>query len=131
MRYRAPEWTKAILELPTWAKKVNCAKWAGIRIEADPDGFIPYWLNLLGIEKPDQYWLEVAYQCGKLDIQWALESTEYDPRVAGKPAEIHVLNRPKWALKNYPAGKGIHRASQGKEARGHYVRIRGRIPLSM
>lgn len=128
---RKPEWTRVLMALPDWAKRVPCGKKVCIKVEIDPDGFIPYWLDLLGVTTPDQYWLEVAYQCAKLDVQASLESTEYDPRVAGKPAEIKVLNRPDWALAKFPKGKGVQAASQGKEARGHYKRVRGRIPLSM
>lgn len=131
MRYKAPEWTKAVMNLPPWAKQVPHKRWSCIRIECDPDVFYPYWLGLLGVDKPDQYWLEVAYQCAKLDVQRALEETKYDPRVAQKPAEIRVLNRPKWALSQYSRGKGTQAASQGKEAREHYKRVRGRVPLAM
>lgn len=128
--FKFPAWLKRDkIQLPPWAKVVPFNDKLCIRIEADPDGYIPEWLELLEVKKPDQYWLEVAYQCAKLDLQACLAGTDYDPRTAGKAAEFHFLNRPQWALNRHPKGRGINAASKGKEARAHYRRIRGPLPF--
>lgn len=131
MKFQLPKWLQRdTLTLPPWAK-VGPAKDAfSIRILVDTDGYVTEWLKLLGADhKPDQYWLEVAYQCAKLDVQTALVGTTYDPRTAGKSAEFLFSNAPQWALKKFPVGRGTEPASRGREAREHYVRIRGRLPF--
>lgn len=127
--FKLPSWLQRKLDLPPWARALPCGQKFCIRIEADPDGYIPEWFKLLEVGKPDQYWLEVAYQCAKLDLQSCLAGTDYDPRIAGKPAEFHFLDRPEWALTRHPKGRGKDAASKGKEARAHYRRIRGRLPF--
>jgi len=131
MKLQLPSWLRReTLRLPPWAKRAkNQSDWASITIEADTDAYVAEWFGLLGVTKPDQYWLEVAYQCAKLDLQTAIAGTEYDPRIGGKPAEFKFNRSDKWALKLHPTGKGIKAATQGREARGHYVRIRGRMPF--
>lgn len=85
------------------------------------DDFYPVLLAELGFptDEPTQYHLEVAYQCMKMDMQkefgFAIEIRISDP---GK----------KWALTNFKKGKGAHAATQGREAREHYRRLRGFIP---
>ena len=107
---------KGKIKLPPWAK-VICE--SPLKIEADPDKFYPVLLFELGFEKTDQYALEVAYQCMKMDLQTAVGRFGFS---------IKVLNRRNWALKAHPKGKGIALATQGREARAHYIRIRGSIP---
>lgn len=105
--------------LPAWAKHVGKTHRGLPRIEVDPDKFYPVLLKELGFEEIDQYALEVAYQCMKMDLQVAM---------GGFGFEIRMLNRSDWALKNHPAGRGIEAATFGREARQHYVRIRGALP---
>jgi hypothetical protein len=127
--------------LPPWAQVIethasNSGKLA-VCIEADTAAYVPYWLELLGvidadgtaIQEIDQYWLEVAYQCAKMDLQLAIENTEHDPRTAGKFAEFHFTADQKWKQTNYPPGRTSAAASQGREARQHFTRIRGRLPF--
>lgn len=131
MVIKLPDWLRRDkLALPAWAKvaKRHSDKVA-ICIEVDTDGYVREWLALLGSPKVDQYWLEVAYQCAKLDVQMALVGTEFDPRVSGRPVEFHFSKAPEWALVRHPHGRGIDAATKGKEARGHYVRVRGRMPF--
>jgi hypothetical protein len=131
MKLRLPKWLRReAVSLPKWAKmaeshspKVSCL------IKADMDGAMKEWLDLLEVKEPDQYWLEAAYQCAKLDLQAALAGSPMDPRISGKPCEFHFSRAPQWALANFPKGKGPRAATQGKEARSHYVRIRGRMPM--
>ena len=109
--------------LPSWAKQVRegpCPKF-----EVDPDVCYPLLLEELGVaeEDIDQYWLEVVYQCMKMELQRILGRFNF---------EIHVLvgeeRKRRWALKNHPEGKGIEAATQGMEAREHYRKLRGFVP---
>lgn len=121
------------LVLPAWAQVVESQRSesgkVSVTIQADTDAFMREWLALLGVSEPDQYWLEVAYQCAKFDLQAAIVGTELDPRVSGKSAEFIFTRAPQWAQKSFPAGKGAHAATQGREAREHYKRVRGRMPF--
>lgn len=135
------------LTLPNWATKADSVlvdkKKVSIVINADCSVAYPEWLALLASDEyaskttpklanassPDKYWVEVAYQCIKLDLQAAIAGTEFDPTVTGIPAEFHLSNCPEFALANFPDGKGTAAATQGKEARAHYKRIRGSLPF--
>ena len=125
-----PEWMRKPLVLPPWARVSDhrSAK-VSICIDVDTEGYVNDWMALLAPPQIDQYWLEVAYQCAKLDVQMALVGTEYDPRFSGKPAEFHFSKSPELALVLHPHGRGVEAATKGKEARAHYVRIRGRMPF--
>jgi hypothetical protein len=63
-----------------------------------------------------------------MQLQDALVGTQYDPRVAGKPAEFRFKRAPEYALSKYPTGKGAKAATQGREAREHFKRVCGRLP---
>jgi hypothetical protein len=86
----------------------------------------------------DQYWLEVAYQCIKLDIDMALAGTALDPAGTGKHGHRKITRAAQYAQADYADnhavvrdGKpmsGAERATQGREAREHYKRIRGNLP---
>lgn len=136
MKFKLPAWlTRSGLKLPTWAKvgksaHVESGK-VSVSIEADTDLSIREWFSLLGVAlaDADQYWLEVAYQCAKMDIQLALEGTEYDPRTANAPVEIVFTRANHWQQHLHPVGRGATRASRGQEAREHFRRIRGRLPF--
>jgi hypothetical protein len=118
------------LSLPSWAKQRAAeTNKVSVVVEVDSEAAYADWLERLGSPPLDQYWIEVAYQCIKLDVQFALAGTEYDPRQAGKSAEFRFSNAPKYALANHPAGRGAEAATQGREARDHYVRLRGSMPF--
>ena len=119
----------ADLVLPRWAKVGPSKDKMAVVLKADMDGAMTEWFELLGNPKPDQYWLEVAYQCAKMDLQMALSGTQFDPRNAGKSSELHFSRAPQWAQSAFPKGKGADAATQGREARGHYQRVRGRLPF--
>jgi len=118
-------------------KNVNLPEYARMlkngRIEIDADKFYPLLLKELGITDIDQYWLEVAYQCMKLDMQSAIKGTEIE--INGGAVVLLVKDATKlsndgiskWAQERFPKGKGIDAATKGKEARAHYKRIRGVI----
>lgn len=139
----AADWLKRPMAgLPPWAKRIDTygsqnGK-VSVCIEADTDAYVPYWLKLLGVmaedgsylQDPDQYWLECAYQCAKMDIQLAITNTEHDPRDAGMSAEFRFSRSEKWRQANYPPGRTAAAATQGREARDHFRRIRGRIPFT-
>lgn len=76
-------------------------------------------LDKLDPEKPDVYWLEVAFQCIKMEIQL----------IEGFSIEIHIKDpEKKWNQKKFPKGRGWFAATKGKEARNHFRRLRGRLP---
>lgn len=151
MSNNIPDFMKRELKLPSWAQviadPISEKGRVSVVIEADPDGFVPEWLKLIGAPegKPDQYWIECAFQCAKMDLQKALEGTEFQPSLAGKPAEFRIKNRPTWALHNYQKGAGVEAASAGQRvvkagtepsapgsavltARAHYIKVRGSLP---
>ncbi len=118
--------------LPSWAtEKADASGKVKTVVCVDSAAAYSEWLDLLKVvkENVDQYWLEVAYQCVKLDVQAALAGTDCDPRTCGKPTGILFSNAPEFALAQFPEGKGVAVATQGKEARNHYVRLRGRMPF--
>jgi len=116
-------------KLPAWAKVLEADPRFSIVIEGDTDRYVAEWLQLLKVKVPDQYWLETAYQCAKMDLQTAIEGTEFDPRTATKSACFKFSRSSKYALGQHPPGKGTLAATQGREAREHYRRIRGRLPF--
>ena len=71
----------------------------------------------------DQYWIEVAYQCVKMELQRLLGRFNFEIRIVA-----HGGRKERWALKNHPNGRGVKAATQGREAREHYRRLRGFIP---
>lgn len=89
----------------------------------DPNIFYPKYLDELGAEKVDQYWMEVAYQCMKMDLQLALGRFGF---------VIHVRSdegrKQSWNYSMRPVGKGAALATGGKEARQHFLRLRGKLP---
>lgn len=107
----------------------------------DPDVAYTEWMSLLKIKPADldQYWLEVIFQCVKMDAQHAVRQSGLDPRLADPPKSL-VLDVAstktvtdgkliaRWRLADYPRGRGPEAATQGKEARQHYQRVRGFLP---
>lgn len=131
MKLKLPKWLRREqVSLPDWARvSGKSSDRVSIVIEADTDAAMKEWLALLGIERPDQYWIEVAYQCAKLDLQSAIAGTPYDPRTSGKSAQFNFSRADQWALKKFPVGRGTGPATEGREARAHYIRIRGAMPF--
>ncbi len=79
----------------------------------------PQLVAVQDADNPTQYSLEVAYQCLKMDVQSAV----------GFGVEIHIKDAKKaYAQKGHPPGRGALAATQGREARGHYERMRGAVP---
>lgn len=67
----------------------------------------------------DRYWLEIIYQCIKMDCQ----------RFNGFGIYIRIRDTArKYAQVNYPKGRGAEAATKGKEAKGYYRRLRGSLP---
>ena len=117
--------------LPAWAKVSDTVPPAGVSavIEVDTGVAYDYWLKLLGVSEIDQYWLEVVYQCTKMDVQTGIEGTALDPRVSGKPVQFHFLRDDRYAQAKHKVGRGPSPATKGREARGHYQKVRGRLPF--
>ena len=123
------------IKLPSWARvSEHVDERLCVIIEADTEGYLAEWLPLLmqGIDAEDrlthvdQYWLECAYQCAKMDLQEALIRSDYDQRA--KPAEFRFSCAEQWAMRNFPEGRGWHAATKQYEARAHFIRVRGRLP---
>lgn len=111
-------------QLPAWAKALAPGK-----IEIQASAFYPEWLALLGanMDSLTQYDLECAFQCAKMDVQFAVAGTELMPQSGG--ALVILIKDDdkadgKWRQSNYPEGKGVEAATKGREAREHYKRIR-------
>jgi hypothetical protein len=119
------------VSLPKWAKLG--AKHGALQVvDVDADAAYEAWFAELGVdEPPDQYWLEVAYQCIKMELQVAMRTFTF---------EIHVHDvGKKWAQSKYPKGRGADYATMlvrdakgkvlgGREAREHFKRLRGFVP---
>jgi hypothetical protein len=130
-----PEGTKQVpadVRLPDWMRWMNSGAF-----EIDPDKAYPAILGALGVDPDrdaDQYWIEVAYQCAKLKAQDAIFGSSIDPTQADPPRPLVLFIKggdegikQRWALASFDKGKGAEAASQGREARDHYQRIRNRI----
>lgn len=139
MKINLPNWLRrkpqataapALPLLPSWATVADHPDdRVSICVDIDTDAAMNQWMKLLDAPSIDQYWIEVAYQCAKLDVQMALVGTPHDPRVSSKSAEFRFDRAPQWGLARHPHGRGTAAATQGREARGHYVRVRGRMPF--
>ena len=119
---------KRELDLPAGCEVISDEGGPRLKISIDPEvayqALLEEFAERCGFDgEVDQYWLEVAYQCAKMDVQAAVLRAGGDFGFA-----IKVLNRPDYALRNWAAGRGIEAATQGKEARQHYKRLRGWIP---
>lgn len=118
--------------LPAWASQH--ATQENIII-ADPDLFYPAILAEiaadehpknppLNLKKPNRYWLEVAYQFMKMDLQFAVGTFGFTISVASGDGR-----KGRWNYKHHPGTDAdVVRATNGLEARAHYERIRGFIP---
>lgn len=106
--------------LPAWASLSAYPHGALPVIDVDAEGAYLSWLAELKVKELDQYWLEVAYQCFKMELQVAMEGFVF---------EIHVHDKERrFAQKKFPRGRGPERASTGLEARAHFLRLRGHVP---
>jgi hypothetical protein len=107
------------IKLPGYAKLGGKHRALQI-VDVDADAAYRAWLDELGVTTIDRYWLEVAYQCIKMELQVAMRRFGF---------EIHIHDPEKhWAQAKVPNGKGADAASKGKEAREHFRRLRGFIP---
>ena len=90
--------------------------------------------------KVDQYWLECAYQCMKLSVQFYLSLTGLDPR---PQLSLRIIvkggegSKKRWGQVNHPEGlyKKIREKNGpladrvvGGQARNHFKAMRGFIP---
>lgn len=148
-------------KLPGWAKQVRgepCPKYEVDPNKAYPDilkelrkfyenhsadpksdtgrQFDRYFKELgAPFEQIAQYWVEVAYQCAKMEMQRILGRFNFELRI-----RAHGNRKDRWALKNHPdrylkvdddgniVDSGVMRATNGREAREHYRRLRGFVP---
>lgn len=105
---------------PSWITRIDDDHY-----EINADVAFPHFMKELGVKDLDQYWLEVIYQCAKLDLRRLL-------LISGKkpwPRQIRIRgSKEKWAQHRYPVGRGSYAATKGKEAREIYRQLRGFIP---
>lgn len=114
--------------LPAWASLHATQE---NTIIADPDLFYPAILGeiaaetpTLNLKKPNRYWLEVAYQFMKMDLQHAVGAFGFTINVQSGDGR-----KDRWSYKKFPGNDAdVARATRGLEARAHYERIRGFIP---
>ena len=89
-------------------------------------------LGNLKAEKPTAYWMEVAHQSVKLDIQIACRTFALNLHFKDPGKKYRQADAPKGRDPLHAAGGGglVARKDQprGKEAREHYKRLRGFIP---
>lgn len=147
-KVEVPTWLrKNDVRLPPWAKQGEIIrKGVSMTILVDTDAALTEWQKLLGVadEEVDQYWVQVFNQCAKLDVQAAVANSDYDPRLRAAPYEIRFLRADRWKIVSFPDNHkkvvkdsdgntkimtGVEVADQGKEARNHYKRIRGAMPM--
>lgn len=94
----------------------------------DPNVAYPHILSQVGLDPdaPDQYALEAAYQCAKLEVARVMGPSRDAVRV------IHIRSdgdrKDRWSLANHRRGKGADAASKGLEARELYRQWRGVVP---
>lgn len=114
-------------------------KWLSQRADGafviDPDIAYPIMLRAMGVNEADadQYWIECAYQCSKMEVQNLITGTELDPRP--KMGFVIVIDssggrKDRWALRNFKPGKpgcDINAATKGLQAKQHYARIAARL----
>lgn len=113
-----------MVKLPDWLKKNEKGAYL-----VDSDKVYPIVLKALNIGSDlDQYQLEVAYQCVKMKVQDLAEANGDGP-ANGKslPILMQTSDKAKWSIKSYPAGRGAKAATQGREAKVHYARIKNLI----
>lgn len=94
----------------------------------------PEWgacLNELAQTPVTAYWLEVAYQCAKMDLQVAVHRLQFEIRMHGGREKYAQRTAPQGRPTAYAAGAYTGAGEQqlrGKEAREHYKRLRGFAP---
>lgn len=109
-----------------------------VEFYSDPDNYPDEWLREDGdlraewerclegleVENPTAYWLEVAYQSIKLDLQLACRTFNLEIR-------IHDADK-RFSQEAAPDGRDVMEAAGGfeggKEAREHFRRMRGMLP---
>lgn len=123
-------------ELPDWASAD-----AKGRIVIDPDKAYPEILKevlpALGLEEPNRYAIEVAYQFAKLHVLKATAKTRARGK-AKKAPEMEVRadggRKERWRVTNFPEvegfaeGSSVTLATNGRGARGLYQRLYGFVP---
>ncbi|MEE8551487.1 MAG: hypothetical protein V3T08_09580 [Gemmatimonadota bacterium] len=92
------------------------------------------WADCLGNldpEKPTAYWMEVAQQTAKLDIQVACRTFALNLTLKDPGKKYRQADAPKGRDPRHAAGGGVHvkgKRAPGREARDHYKRLRGFVP---
>ncbi len=136
--------------LPRWLKKDETRPGYFI---ANPDRFYPALLKAFESHNDipyngevDAYWLEVAYQCMKLEVQRSIVLEGIDPRPL-RGLNIHVTSntikkgkthKDRWGLVNHNPGRFVEYEklygaksawrAVASDARKYYLILRGVLP---
>lgn len=115
-----PSEEKKQIKLPEYAKLAPSVKGKNDMVNVQAELMYQYYLAAYGVEKVDQYWLEVCYQSMKMDLQLAMGTFAF---------VIHIHDKDKkFAQSKWPPGKGSAAATKGREARMHFQKLRGALP---
>lgn len=99
----------------------------------DPDIFYPHFFKLLGVEKPDQYWIEIAQGCMKLAFdQWVRMSGLLTPgKAVNRVIRSDGGRKRRWNHTMLPPGKKdlnkLGAAARGREIALHWRRLTGAV----
>jgi hypothetical protein len=122
---------KGALKLPDWAEVSGSHGQLDVIKVNTHDAFPWIWDQLRKVckqgepecppERPeeDDYWLEVAYQCIKLELQRCVGHFTF---------EIHMKDPGKKWRQSNPNGERARAAAQGRGARRCFARFRGSVP---
>lgn len=100
----------------------------------DPDIYYPQVLSELGVAVPDQYWLEVALGCMKLDfnLHVGLSGLRVPDKAVTRQIRADDGRKQRWNLTMHPPGKQdwstMSIAERSSAIRENYKRIRGFMP---
>lgn len=109
--------------LPDYAKEISPGK-----VEVQASEFYPFWLDSLGVSEPDQYWLDVAFVCMRMDIQLATELTESAPPRGGALVIIVQDSEKTYAMNKWPVGDGAGKLTR-KKAQQYFQKVRRATPM--
>jgi hypothetical protein len=113
-------------KLPAWLTVTPKGFYA-----VNTDVAYPLALSVITPEgKPDQYALEVAFQCTKMVVQELMEGRDDDPRKKDKALviDMQASDKDTWAHRKHPRGKRDPlAATKGREARNYYAAVKAKL----
>lgn len=87
-------------------------------------GALPSDVEVLRNNKISKYWIEVAFQCMKLDLQTAMRRFNFSIHLRGDDGRSQ-----RWGLKHHPGTEAdVLRADRAQQARAWFRLIRSFLP---